>query len=391
MSTLNSLLAEARRQVHEVEPAEVQAQSGDSVFLDVREAEEYSQGAIGGAVDVPRGRLELDVETRIPDKEARVVVYCAAGVRSVFAARTLAELGYTNVASMAGGFNRWKDEGRPWSTPQVLSAERRNRYQRHLLLPEIGMSGQLKLLESKVLVLGAGGLGSPASIYLAAAGVGTIGILDDDVVDLSNLQRQILHNGGRIGERKVDSAKKTLTALNPDVNVVTHDVRLRADNVVELLSGYDLVVDATDNFPSRYLVNDAALLTRVPVVHGSIFRFEGQATVFQPYVGPCYRCLFPEPPPAEFAPSCAEAGVLGVLPGIIGSIQAVEAIKMLLDLGEPLVGRLLAYDALAEEFRCFSFGRDPACLACGENAGEIVIAEYDQFCRSHFASAPGGR
>jgi molybdopterin/thiamine biosynthesis adenylyltransferase/rhodanese-related sulfurtransferase len=391
VSTLNSLLAEARRQVHEVEPAEVQAQSGESVFLDVREAEEYSQGAIGGAVHVPRGRLELDVETRIPDKDARVVVYCAAGVRSVFAARTLAELGYTNVASMAGGFNRWKDEGRPWSTPQVLSAEQRNRYQRHLLLPEIGMSGQLKLLESKVLVLGAGGLGSPASIYLAAAGVGTIGILDDDVVDLSNLQRQILHNSDRIGKRKVDSAKKTLTALNPDVNVVTHDVRLRADNVVELVSGYNLVVGATDNFPSRYLVNDAALLTRVPVVHGSIYRFEGQATVFQPYVGPCYRCLFPEPPPAEFAPSCAEAGVLGVLPGIIGSIQAVEAIKMLLDLGEPLVGRLLAYDALAEEFRCFSFGRDPACPACGENAGEIVIAEYDQFCRPHFASAPGGR
>jgi molybdopterin/thiamine biosynthesis adenylyltransferase/rhodanese-related sulfurtransferase len=360
------------------------------VFLDVREAEEYSQGAIGGAVHVPRGRLELDVEGRIPDKDACLVVYCAAGVRSVFAARTLAELGYTNVASLAGGFSRWKDEGRPWSTPQELSAEQRNRYQRHLLLPEIGTSGQQKLLESKVLVLGAGGLGSPASIYLAAAGVGTIGILDDDVVDWSNLQRQILHNSDRIGERKVDSANKTLTALNPDVHVVTHDVRLGADNVVELVSGYDLVVDATDNFPTRYLVNDAALVARVPVVHGSIFRFEGQATVFQPYVGPCYRCLFPEPPPAEFAPSCAEAGVLGVLPGIIGSIQAVEAIKMLLGLGEPLVGRLLAYDALAGEFRSFSFRRDPACPACGENAGEIVIAEYDQFCRPHFVSAPGG-
>jgi molybdopterin/thiamine biosynthesis adenylyltransferase/rhodanese-related sulfurtransferase len=391
VSTLNDLLAEARRQVHEVEPAEVQAQPGGSVFLDVREAEEYSQGAIGGAVHVPRGSLELEVEARIPDKDARVVVYCAGGVRSVFAARTLAELGYTNVASMAGGFNRWKDEGHSWSTPQVLSAEQRNRYQRHLLLPEIGVSGQQKLLESKVLVLGAGGLGSPASIYLAAAGVGTIGILDMDVVDWSNLQRQILHNSDRIGERKVDSARKTLTALNPDVNVVTHDVRLGADNVVGLVSGYDLVVDATDNFPSRYLVNDAALLTRVPVVHGSIFRFEGQATVFQPYVGPCYRCLFPEPPPAEFAPSCAEAGVLGVLPGVLGSIQAVEAIKMLLGLGEPLVGRLLAYDALAGEFRSFSFRRDPACPACGENAGEIVIAEYDQFCRPHFVSAPGGR
>jgi molybdopterin/thiamine biosynthesis adenylyltransferase len=288
---------------------------------------------------------------------------------------------------MAGGFNRWKDEGHPWSTPRVLSDEQRNRYQRHLLLPEIGPSGQQKLLDSKVLVLGAGGLGSPASIYLAAAGVGTIGILDMDVVDRSNLQRQILHNSDRIGERKVESARKTLTALNPDVNVVTHDVRLGADNVVEIMSGYDLVVDATDNFPSRYLVNDAALLTRTTVVHGSIFRFEGQATVFQPYVGPCYRCLFPEPPPAEFAPSCAEAGVLGVLPGIIGSIQAVEAIKLLVGIGEPLVGRLLAYDALAEEFRSFSFRRDPACPACGELAGEIVIAEYDQLCRPHYAAA----
>jgi len=288
---------------------------------------------------------------------------------------------------MAGGFNRWKDEGHPWSTPRVLSDEQRNRYQRHLLLPEIGPSGQQKLLDSKVLVLGAGGLGSPASIYLAAAGVGTIGILDMDVVDWSNLQRQILHNSDRIGERKVESARKTLTALNPDVNVVTHDVRLGADNVVEIMSGYDLVVDATDNFPSRYLVNDASLLTRTPVVHGSIFRFEGQATVFQPYMGPCYRCLFPEPPPPEFAPSCSEAGVLGVLPGIIGSIQAVEAIKLLLGIGEPLVGRLLAYDALAEEFRSFSFRRDPNCPACGEAAGQIVIAEYDQVCRQHYAAA----
>ncbi|MGD0742741.1 MAG: molybdopterin-synthase adenylyltransferase MoeB [Acidimicrobiales bacterium] len=388
---MNDLLAEAKRHVREVEPAQVQEQAGGAVLLDVREAEEYSQGAIGSAVHVPRGSLELEVEAHLPDKDAPVVVYCAGGVRSVFAAKTLAELGYTNVASMAGGFNRWKDEGRPWLMPQVLSAEQRNRYQRHLLLPEIGPAGQQKLLASKVLVLGAGGLGSPASIYLAAAGVGTIGILDMDVVDWSNLQRQILHNSDRIGERKVDSARKTLTALNPDVKVITHDVRLGSDNVVELLSGYDLVVDATDNFPTRYLVNDASLLTKTPIVHGSIFRFEGQATVFQPYVGPCYRCLFPEPPPAEFAPSCAEAGVLGVLPGIIGSIQAVEAIKLLLGLGEPLVGRLLAYDALAGEFRSFSFRRDPACPACGENAGEIVIAEYDQFCQPHSLSAPDTR
>jgi molybdopterin/thiamine biosynthesis adenylyltransferase/rhodanese-related sulfurtransferase len=381
------MLAAVKRQIREVEPAEVAPRAADTVMLDVREAEEYAQGAIAGAVHVARGSLELEVEGRIPDKSKPVVVYCAGGVRSAFAAKTLAELGYSDVASMAGGFNRWKDEGHPWSTPRVLSDEQRNRYQRHLLLPEIGPSGQQKLLDSKVLVLGAGGLGSPASIYLAAAGVGTIGILDMDVVDRSNLQRQILHNSDRIGERKVESARKTLTALNPDVNVVTHDVRLGADNVVEIMSGYDLVVDATDNFPSRYLVNDAALLTRTTVVHGSIFRFEGQATVFQPYVGPCYRCLFPEPPPAEFAPSCAEAGVLGVLPGIIGSIQAVEAIKLLVGIGEPLVGRLLAYDALAEEFRSFSFRRDPACPACGELAGEIVIAEYDQLCRPHYAAA----
>jgi len=385
--TLNDLLTAVKRQIREIEPAQAEAMAGDGVLLDVREAEEYAQGIIAGAVHVPRGNLELEVEGRVPDKNAPIVVYCAGGVRSAFAAKTLVDLGYTNVASLAGGFNRWKDEGRPWSTPAVLSAAQRNRYQRHLLLPEIGPTGQEKLLASKVLVLGAGGLGSPASIYLAAAGVGTIGILDMDEVDWSNLQRQILHNSERIGERKVDSAKKTLTALNHDVTVVTHDVRLSADNVVEIISGYDLVVDATDNFPARYLVNDASLLTKVPVVHGSIFRFEGQATVFQPYVGPCYRCLFPEPPPAEFAPSCAEAGVLGVLPGIIGSIQAVEAIKMLLGLGDPLVGRLLSYDALAEEFRSFTFRRDPDCAACGDGAGKIVIAEYDQFCRPHSVSA----
>jgi molybdopterin/thiamine biosynthesis adenylyltransferase/rhodanese-related sulfurtransferase len=387
LPTLNELLAAVKRQIREVEPAEVEPRAPDTVMLDVREAEEYTQGAIAGAVHLPRGSLELEVEGRIPDKSTPVVVYCAGGVRSAFAAKTLAELGYGDVASMAGGFNRWKDEGRPWSTPRVLNDEQRNRYQRHLLLPEIGPSGQQKLLDSKVLVLGAGGLGSPASIYLTAAGVGTIGILDMDVVDWSNLQRQILHNSDRIGERKVESARKTLTALNPDVTVITHDVRLGADNVVEIMSGYDLVVDATDNFPSRYLVNDASLLTRTPVVHGSIFRFEGQATVFQPYMGPCYRCLFPEPPPPEFAPSCSEAGVLGVLPGIIGSIQAVEAIKLLLGIGEPLVGRLLAYDALAEEFRSFSFRRDPNCPACGEAAGQIVIAEYDQVCRQHYAAA----
>ena len=287
---------------------------------------------------------------------------------------------------MAGGFNRWKNEGRAWSTPRTLSAEQRNRYQRHLLLPEVGEEGQMKLLDSKVLLLGAGGLGSPAALYLAAAGVGTLGIVDMDVVDESNLQRQILHNIDRIGERKVDSAKKTLVALNPDVNVVTYDVRLGADNVLDVIDGYDVIVDGTDNFPTRYLVNDASLLKKIPVVHGSIFRFEGQATVFAPYVGPCYRCLIPEPPPPELAPSCAEAGVLGVLPGIIGSIQAMEAIKVILGLGDPLIGRLLAYDAQEESFRTFKVGRDPACPACGPDA-EIVIAEYDEHCMPHVAGA----
>ena len=371
-----------RQQIREVDPAEAEVQDPGTIFLDVREADEYEQGAIPGAIHLPRGFLEVQVEGRIPDRSAPIVVYCAGGTRSAFAAKSLGDLGYTDVVSMAGGFNRWKDEGHKWITPQVLTSEQRNRYQRHLLLPEVGEAGQQRLLESRVLLLGAGGLGSPAALYLAAAGVGTIGIVDMDVVDASNLQRQILHSIDRIGERKVDSAKKALTALNPDVQVITHDVRIGADNVVDLFKDYDLVVDGTDNFPTRYLVNDASLLTNTPVVHGSIFRFEGQVTVFNPYVGPCYRCIVPEPPPPELAPSCAEAGVLGVLCGIIGSIEAVEAIKMLLGLGDPLVGRLLAYDALGEEFRTFKVRRDPHCPACGEGA-EIVIAEYDQLCMPH--------
>ncbi|MHB8592923.1 MAG: molybdopterin-synthase adenylyltransferase MoeB [Acidimicrobiales bacterium] len=389
MATTRELLNEAKAAIREVQADEVQPRLGEAVFLDVREADEYEQGALPGAVHVPRGYLEFQVEGRIPDKSAPVVVYCAGGARSAFAAKTLTDLGYQDVVSLAGGFNRWKDEGRPWSTPKTLSAEQRIRYQRHLLLPEVGEEGQLELLESKVLLLGAGGLGSPAALYLAAAGVGTLGIIDMDVVDASNLQRQILHNMDRIGERKVDSAKKTLSALNPDVNVVTYDVRLGADNILEIIDGYDLIVDGTDNFPTRYLVNDASLIKRIPVVHGSIFRFEGQITVFDPYAGPCYRCFVPQPPPAELAPSCAEAGVLGVLPGIVGSIQAIEAIKILLGLGDPLVGRLLAYDALEESFRTFKLRRDPKCPACGENAPEIVIAEYDDLCMPHGSQTAG--
>ncbi len=384
MASFRDLLSATKSRIREVDTATAEeAMNGGAVVLDVREPDEYEQGALPGAVHIPRGHLESQIENRVPDRATPIVVHCAGGTRSAFAAETLAQLGYTDVVSMAGGFNRWKDEGRAWSTPRVLSPEQRNRYQRHLLLPEVGEAGQQRLLDAKVLLLGAGGLGSPAALYLAAAGVGTLGIVDMDVVDESNLQRQILHNMERIGERKVDSAKKTLTAINPDVTVVPHDVRLGADNVLEVLAGYDVIVDGTDNFPTRYLVNDASLKLRIPVVHGSIFRFEGQATVFHPYVGPCYRCLIPEPPPAELAPSCAEAGVLGVLPGIVGSIQAMEAIKILLDLGDTLTGRLLAYDAMDETFRTFKVPRDPHCPACSIDPDDLVIAEYDELCMPH--------
>jgi molybdopterin/thiamine biosynthesis adenylyltransferase/rhodanese-related sulfurtransferase len=390
MATYRELLQQAKGRIREIDTAaaEEEIATRGSVVLDVREPDEFEQGAVPNAIHIPRGHLESQVETKLLDRNAPVVIFCASGNRSAFAADTLQELGYADVASVKGGFNRWKDEGRSWSTPRRLSPDQRNRYQRHLLVNEVGEEGQLKLLDSKVLLLGAGGLGSPAALYLAAAGVGTLGIVDMDVVDESNLQRQILHNMDRIGERKVDSAKKTLTALNPDVNVVTYDVRLGADNILDVIDGYDVVIDGADNFPTRYLLNDASLLKRIPVVHGSIFRFDGQITVFHPYVGPCYRCMYPVAPPAEMAPSCAEAGVLGVLPGIIGSLQAMEAIKLVLGLGETLAGRLLAYDALDESFHTFRVNRDPDCPACGPNAGEIVIAEYDELCMPHPKQAP---
>jgi molybdopterin/thiamine biosynthesis adenylyltransferase/rhodanese-related sulfurtransferase len=383
VSSPRDLLNAAKAEIREVDPQEVASRLDHYRLLDVREPDEYEQGAVPGAVHVPRGQLEFSIEGRLVDKDEPIAVYCAGGTRSAFAAKTLQDLGYTDVVSVAGGFNKWKDEGLAWSTPATMTQDQRVRYHRHLLLPEVGEKGQLKLLDAKVLLLGAGGLGSPAAIYLAAAGVGTLGIIDMDVVDSSNLQRQILHTLDRVGMRKVDSAKVALTALNPDVKVETYDTRLGADNILDIFDGYDIIVDGTDNFPTRYLVNDAALIKRIPVVHGSIFRFEGQVTVFNPYVGPCYRCMIPEPPPAELAPSCAEAGVLGVLPGIVGSIQAVEAIKLLLELGDPLVGRLLTYDALEESFRTFKVRRDPECPACGENAGPITIAEYDDLCMPH--------
>lgn len=388
MPTPRELLAHAKASIKEIETHlahEKHKSSKEVVFLDVREPDEYAQGAVPEALHLPRGHLEFQIEGKIADKDTPIIVYCAGGGRSAFAVKTLQDIGYTNVSSMAGGFNRWKDEGREWTVPRALSADQRNRYQRHLLLPEVGERGQQRLLDSKVLLLGAGGLGSPAALYLAASGVGTIGIVDMDTVDASNLQRQILHNMDRIGDRKVDSAKKTITAINPDVDVVTYDMRLGADNILDVIDGYDVIIDGTDNFPTRYLLNDASLLKNIPVVHGSIFRFEGQVTVFYPYSGPCYRCLIPEPPPPELAPSCSEAGVLGVLPGIIGTIQAIEAIKMILELGNPLVGRLLSYDALEESFRTFNVRRDPECPACGPNAGEIVIAEYDEHCMPHRA------
>ena len=389
MATFRDLLAAAKNEITEIDTAAAAERiAAGAVVLDVREPDEYDQGALAGAIHIPRGHLEAQVEGRILDKNAPVVVYCAGGVRSAFAARTLGELGYTDVFSMAGGFGRWKDEGRAWKTPVVLTPEQRNRYQRHLLLPEVGVEGQAKLLGAKVLMLGAGGLGSPAALYLAAAGIGTIGIVDMDEVDASNLQRQILHNMDRIGDRKVDSAKKTLTLLNPDVNVITHDERLDSSNMERIISAYDIVVDGADNFPVRYMLNDASVKLGIPVVHGSIFRFEGQVTVFDPKNGPTYRDMLPEPPPPEMAPSCSEAGVLGVLPGIVGSIQAIETIKLILGLGETLVGRYLTFDADDMEFREFKLRKDPANQITWENRDQIRVVELEGHCQPAPLQAP---
>ena len=381
MASFRELLQRAKAQIREVDTAGgEQLLTEGWTLLDVREPDEYEQGAIAGSVHIPRGQLESSIENRIADRSTPVVAMCAGGVRSAFAAVTLTQMGYSDVVSMDGGFNKWKDEGRAWQRPRTLTPEQRNRYQRHLLVPEVGEEGQLKLLDAKVLLLGAGGLGSPAALYLAAAGVGTLGIIDMDVVDESNLQRQILHNVDRVGDRKVDSAKKTLTALNPDVNVVTYDTRLAADNIMEILDGYDVVVDGADNFPSRYLLNDASVKLGIPVVHGSIFRFEGQVTVFDPRSGPTYRDMLPEPPPPEMAPSCAEAGVLGVLPGIVGSIQALEAMKLILGAGDSLRGRLVAFDALEMSFREFKLRPDPSNEVTYGNRDRISVVELDGGC-----------
>jgi molybdopterin/thiamine biosynthesis adenylyltransferase/rhodanese-related sulfurtransferase len=383
------IMRRARQQVPEWTAAQVHDtldhQNGshddqDVVLVDVREKNEWNEGYIPGAIHVPRGYLELQIEEAVPDKSQKVVLYCAGGVRSLMAGNTLQQMGYTDVVSMAGGFGQWKGSGYNFVQPRTMSDAQSKRYSRHVLIPEVGEQGQFKLLDSKVLLIGAGGLGSPSAYYLAAAGVGTLGIIDADVVDESNLQRQILHNTERIGQYKAESARQTINALNPDVKVVTYIERLDETNVRSIIADYDVIVDGTDNFPTRYLLNDAAILENKPVVHGSVFRFEGQLTVFKPYDGPCYRCLYPEPPPPALAPSCAEAGVLGVLPGIIGLLQATETIKLLLNIGDPLVGRLLTYDALSGEFNELHLFRDPQCPACGEHAHPDNLPTYADFC-----------
>jgi molybdopterin/thiamine biosynthesis adenylyltransferase/rhodanese-related sulfurtransferase len=385
MTRFKEVLRDVKGQIREVSADQAHSRRGQAVLVDVREGEEWAQGHVPGAVFIPRGFLELRVEEKVPDKSAEVIVYCAGGTRSAFAAKTLQDLGYTNVASMAGGFGRWKEAGHPIEVPKTLTAEQKNRYSRHLLVPEVGEAGQARLLASKVLLVGAGGLGSPAGLYLAAAGVGTLGVLDSDVVDLSNLQRQVLHTNASVGRSKVESAAATLAALNPDVKVVRHDLRLDASNVMDVLAPYDAVLDGSDNFSTKYLVNDAAVLLNKPLLYGSIFRFDGQASTFVPRVGPCYRCLYPEPTPSELAPSCDEAGVLGVLPGVIGLIQATEAIKVLLQRGQPLIGRLLAYDALEMSFREYKVRRDPGCAVCGDNPTIREVADLAWSC--HFDPA----
>jgi sulfur-carrier protein adenylyltransferase/sulfurtransferase len=382
MPVYDEILRDLRTRTPEVDVDGLVAEAQRVILIDCREPDEHAAGAIAGAQWIPRGFLEAKVEKLVADRAAPIVVYCASGNRSLFAQRSLAELGYTNVRSLAGGFSGWKKAGQPWETPKTLRADQDVRYSRHVLLPEVGLAGQTKLLASKVVCIGAGGLGSPSSMYLAAAGVGTLGMIDDDTVDVSNLQRQILHGTDRLGIAKVDSAERTLKNLNPDVRVDKHRVRLSSHNALELLAPYDVIVDGADNFATRYLVNDVALRLGKPVVHASIFRFEGQLTVFSATGGPCYRCLYPQPPPPEDAPSCAEGGVLGVLPGTMGALQATEAIKLLLGIGETLAGRLLVYDALKARFRELKLRRDPACPTCGDGVDRaaIQLVDYDQFC-----------
>ncbi|MFN2616273.1 MAG: molybdopterin-synthase adenylyltransferase MoeB [Thermoleophilaceae bacterium] len=393
MASGADLIKRIKEQIRELDPGDVQqlvSQNGNgdgaAAIVDVREQHEWDESHLGGAVHVPRGHLESRIEGAVPDKSQQVVLYCASGNRSALAAKTLEELGYDDVASMRGGITLWKDRGYEVEVSRALTPEQRERYSRHLLIPEIGLEGQLKLLDSKVLLLGAGGLGSPAALYLAAAGVGTLGIVDNDVVDLSNLQRQVAHSNDRIGVPKVDSAEIAINEINPEVKVEKHQVRLGADNVMEIIDGYDVVVDGLDNFPTRYLLNDASVRKQIPVVSASILGFEGQLAVFAPYEGPCYRCLYPTPPPAELAPSCGAAGVLGVLPGVMGLLQSIEVIKLVTGAGEPLIGRLLLYDALSTAFTDLKVRRDENCPICSRPPEEIseeemgVFPDYEAFC-----------
>src|SRR5215218_6338569 len=382
------VIRKIRSQVEEVDPAEVREHLGNGVVLvDVRESEEWDAGHIPGAKHVPRGYLESRIEGAVKDRSQEIVLYCASGNRSALAAHTLQQLlGYENVESMTGGITLWKDRGYDVEVPKSLSKEQRERYSRHLLVPEIGLEGQTKLLEAKVLLLGAGGLGSPTALYLAAAGVGTLGIVDDDEVDLSNLQRQVIHTTDRIGVPKVDSAEQSVKAINPDVDVVKYQTRLDASNIMEIIDGYDVIVDGVDNFPTRYLLNDATVRLDIPVVSASILGFDGQLSVFKPHDGPCYRCLYPVPPPAELAPSCGANGVLGVLPGTMGLLQATEVVKLVTGIGEPLIGRLLLYEALGATFTELKVRRDPDCPICSKDPSEIadeemgVFPDYEAFC-----------
>lgn len=381
--TYQELMAEARDSVPEVTIDEVQAQMGNGArptLLDVREREEYREGHLEGSVPLPRGFLEMRIEEAVPDKSTPIVAYCAGGVRSLIAARTLKEMGYKNVTSMSGGYAAWKNAGYKWVADRQFTPEQITRYARHFTLPEVGEAGQAKLLDAKVLCVGAGGLGSPVALYLAAAGVGTIGIADHDTVDMSNLQRQILHTNDRVGMPKVESAQLTLNALNPDVNIVQFKERLSSENVMRIIDGFDIVVNGCDNFPTRYLINDACIMAKKTLVDGSIFQFEGQVTVVDPTEGPCYRCLFPEPPPPGMAPSCAEAGVLGVLPGLVGCVQALEVIKIILGAGNPLVGRMMHFDTLSSEIRVLKLRKDPNCLVCGDNPKITELIDYEEFC-----------
>src|SRR5690242_16051638 len=379
-----NILDEARATIEQVDIDKARrmlAQPG-TVLIDVRESDEWRQGHIPEAVGIPRGFLELRVEEKVPDRKAPVILQCASGTRSLLAARTLRELGYENVYNLTGGFNAWKDRGLPWVADRQFSADELTRYSRHFVIPEVGEKGQAKLLDAKVLLLGAGALGSSSSLYLAAAGVGTIGLVDFDVVDLSNLQRQIMHTTDRVGMPKTESAQKSINAINPGIKVNRHDVRLTSDDVMDIIKNYDVIVNCGDNFPTRYLINDACVLARKPLVDGAIFRFEGNATVFHPAAGgPCYRCLYPEPAPPDMAPSCAEAGVLGALPGIIGSIEALEAMKLLLGAGEPLIGRMVYFDTLSPDYvRVLKIRKDPKCPVCSEHPTQTTLIDYEAFC-----------